>query len=102
MLQFQAHRKSDGKFLPQVLISKLNAIGISRLMPRMLAFKAVQRQSAASRSIRPPSNEQQCESGGLPTIVPTTDPLRTLAHIPSLRASLGQLPLDGVGVGFCG
>ncbi|KAL8114440.1 hypothetical protein AgCh_021335 [Apium graveolens] len=68
----------------------------------MLAFKAVQRQSAASRSISPPSNEQQCESGGLPTMVPPTDPLRTLTHIPSLRASLGQFPFDGFGVGFGG
>jgi hypothetical protein len=45
--------KSEGSFFPQVLISKLKEIGISMLMPRMLALIAVQRQTAASRSTSP-------------------------------------------------
>lgn len=69
-----------------------------RLIPRMLAFKAVQRQIAASRSRRPPSAEQQCGSGGFPTTVPIL-PFSNLAHTPSFRASLGQCPLLGVGFG---
>ncbi|KAK6920301.1 Hydrophobic seed protein domain [Dillenia turbinata] len=39
--------------------SKLNATGTFKLMPKMLALMAVQRQTAASRSARPPSRLQQ-------------------------------------------
>lgn len=67
-------------------------------MPRMLAFKAVQRQMAASRSTRPASRVQQGVSGGVPTTAPMV-PLSILAHTPSFRASLGQWPLEGEGVG---
>lgn len=91
--------KSDGRVLPQVLISKLSAIGILMLIPRILAFNAVQRQIAASRSKSPPSTLQQCGSGGVPMTAPT-GPFSTLAHTPSFRASLGQCPLDGLGFGF--
>ncbi|KAG5592955.1 hypothetical protein H5410_043469 [Solanum commersonii] len=69
------------------------------LIPRILAFNAVQRQIAASRSKSPPSTVQQCGSGGVPMTAPT-GPLSTLAHTPSFRASLGQCPLDGLGFGF--
>ncbi|GMJ10983.1 hypothetical protein like AT4G22463 [Hibiscus trionum] len=70
-----------------------------RLMPKMLALMAVQRQTAASRSTRPWRKEQHGCTGGEPTVALTK--LSTLAHTPSLRASLGHLPrADGVGVGF--
>ena len=41
--------------------------------------------------------EQHGVSGGFPITVPM---LSNLAHTPNFRASLGQLPLVGVGVGF--
>lgn len=91
--------KSDGRLFPQVLISKLSAMGISMLIPRMLAFSAVQRQTAASRSKSPPSTEQQGMSGGVPMTAPM-GPFSTLAQTPSFRASLGQCPFDGLGLGF--
>ncbi|KAK5782784.1 hypothetical protein PVK06_037289 [Gossypium arboreum] len=69
-----------------------------RLMPKMLALIAVQRQAAASRSTRPLRREQHGITGGEPTV--TLTKLSTLAHTPNLRASLGHLPrADGVGVG---
>ncbi|KAL4364162.1 hypothetical protein GQ457_04G037360 [Hibiscus cannabinus] len=69
-----------------------------RLSPKMLALSAVQRQAAASRSTRPWRREQHGITGGEPTT--TLTKLSTLAHTPSLRASLGHLPrADGVGVG---
>lgn len=91
--------KSLGSVFPQVLMSTLNAMGMLILMPRTLAFNAVQRQIAASRSNNPPNIEQQGVSGGFPIMVPIL-PLSNLAHMPSFRASLGQLPLVGVGFGF--
>lgn len=92
--------KSFGSSFPQVLISKLSEIGMFMLIPRTLAFKAVQRQIAASRSRRPPRAEQQGWSGGLPMTVPM-ESLSNLAQMPSFRASLGQFPL-GVGTGTGG
>lgn len=92
--------KSEGRFFPQVLMSKLREMGMSRLIPRMLAFSAVQRQRAASRSRSPPRTEQQGASGGFPITVPIL-PFSNFAHTPNFSASLGQLPLVvGVGVGF--
>jgi hypothetical protein len=70
-----------------------------RLMPRMLALMAVQRQTAASRSTSPASSEQHGVSGGDPMTVPTA-PLSTLAQTPSFKASLGQLCWAGVGLGL--
>lgn len=63
---------------------------------------AVQRHTAASRSRRPWSTEQQGVSGGFPTTAPTTWPLSNLAQTPSFIASLGQLFVDvvGFGIGF--
>lgn len=90
----QTHWKSDGSLFPQVLTSKLKAMGTLRLIPRMLALMAVQRQRATSRSTSPWSRLQQGISGGVPTTALTV-PLRTLAHTPNFRASLGQ-PLGGV------
>ncbi|KAJ9555065.1 hypothetical protein OSB04_009679 [Centaurea solstitialis] len=91
----RAQMKSLGSSLPQVLISKLSEIGILMLIPRTLAFKAVQRQIAASRSRRPPRAEQQGWSGGFPMTVPM-ESLSNLAQIPNFKASLGQLPLGVV------
>ncbi|KAK8481177.1 hypothetical protein V6N11_062810 [Hibiscus sabdariffa] len=69
-----------------------------RLSPKTLALSAVQRQTAASRSARPWISAQHGCTGGEPTT--TLTKLSTLAHTPSLRASLGHLPrADGVGVG---
>jgi len=45
--------KPFGTFLEQTLRSKLSEIGMLRLMPKILALMAVQRQTAASRSARP-------------------------------------------------
>ncbi|TYH98892.1 hypothetical protein ES332_A11G029200v1 [Gossypium tomentosum] len=70
-----------------------------RLMPKMLALIAVQRQTAASRSTRPSRREQHGITGGEP-MTGLAKP-STLAHTPNLRASLGHLPCeDGVGVGL--
>jgi hypothetical protein len=44
--------KSEGSFFPQVLISKLKEIGISMLMPRMLALIAVQRCFKINKSLK--------------------------------------------------
>ncbi|MBA0652094.1 hypothetical protein Goklo_019375, partial [Gossypium klotzschianum] len=93
-----SHWKPVGTFLEQTLRSKLREIGMLRLMPKMLALIAVQRQAAASRSTRPLRREQHGITGGEPTV--TLTKLSTLAHTPNLRASLGHLPrADGVGVG---
>ncbi|KAG8476822.1 hypothetical protein CXB51_030031 [Gossypium anomalum] len=72
---------------------------MSRLMPKMLALIAVQRQTAASRSTRPSRREQHGITGGEP-MTGLTKP-STLAHTPNLRASLGHLPFEG-GVGVLG
>lgn len=82
-------------------MSKLSEMGMLRLMPRMLALMAVQRQTAASRSTSPASSEQHGVSGGDPMTVPTA-PLSTLAQTPSFSASLGQLcgTVVGLGLGF--
>ena len=91
-----------GTFFEQTLRSKLREIGILRLIPKMLALMAVQRQTAASRSKRPWMREQQGCTGGVP-MVGLSKPASRSAHTPNLRASLGHLPPpdgDGVGVGF--
>lgn len=92
---------SEGSCFPQVLMSKLRDMGILMLMPRILALMAVQRHTAASRSISPCKTEQQGASGGFPTTVPT-DPLSNLAQTPSFRASLGQLFTEVIGFGDLG
>ncbi|KAL9671010.1 hypothetical protein QQ045_008573 [Rhodiola kirilowii] len=73
-----------------------------RLMPRILALMAVQRQTAASRSISPERREQQGASGGVPTTA-FTGPSNSLAHTPSFSASLGQpLVVAGGRIGAVG
>ncbi|KAF8075415.1 hypothetical protein N665_1095s0006 [Sinapis alba] len=89
-----------GVFLPQALRRRLRDTGTLRLIPRTLAFKAVQRQAAASRSTKPLRREQQGLTGGVPNSILRRS-LRTLAQTPRLRVFLGQLPEeDGVGVGL--
>ncbi|XP_078153677.1 uncharacterized protein LOC144548837 [Carex rostrata] len=68
-------------------------------MPKIFALRAVHRQTAASRSTKPPSREQQEFFGPLPRFMPLTKP-STLAQAPSFSASTGHLlddepPLDG-------
>ncbi|CAN7116587.1 unnamed protein product [Brassica rapa subsp. narinosa] len=89
-----------GVFLPQALRRRLRETGTLSLIPSTFAFKAVQRQAAASRSTKPLRSEQQGLTGGVPNSILRRS-LRTLAQTPSLRVFLGQLPEeDGVGVGF--
>jgi len=65
---------------------------MSKLMPRMLALMAVQRQTAASASISPWMREQHGSFGGVPMMT-LSKPSRTLAHTPNLMASIGQVPV---------
>nr|DAD47824.1 TPA_asm: hypothetical protein HUJ06_017760 [Nelumbo nucifera] len=73
-------------------------------MPKTLALMAVQRHAAASRSARSLMRLQHGRYGGVPTLTLTN--LSTLAHTPSFKASLGQVPLAAgmgdVGVGLIG
>ncbi|KAK3224869.1 hypothetical protein Dsin_004731 [Dipteronia sinensis] len=95
----QAHWKSRGTLFPQTFKSKLSEMGMLRLIPKMLALMAVQRQTAASRSRRPWMTLQHGVTGGEPMVTFSKEP-STSAHTPSLRASLGQEAEDGVGSGF--
>ncbi|KAH0883376.1 hypothetical protein HID58_059472 [Brassica napus] len=89
-----------GVFLPQALRRRLRETGTLSLIPRTFAFKAVQRQAAASISTKPLRSEQQGLTGGEPSSILRRS-FRTLAQTPSLRVFLGQLPEeDGVGVGL--
>ncbi|KAF8052183.1 hypothetical protein N665_1592s0003 [Sinapis alba] len=74
-------------------------MGRLRLIPRMLSLRAVQRQTAASRSTKPSMSEQHGFTGGVPNFRSTS--LSTLAQTPICRASLGQEPVLGV-VGVLG
>jgi hypothetical protein len=62
-------------------------------MPRMFPLRAVQRQTAASRSTKPPSREQQELVGTAPILTPLIKP-RTSAQAPSFSALTGHLPDD--------
>ncbi|CAN1185996.1 hypothetical protein LINPERHAP2_LOCUS37883, partial [Linum perenne] len=95
------HWKLDGAFLPHALRSKLRDTGILRLVPRILALMAVQRQTAASRSASPLIKLQQGLADVLPILI-LSKLLSTLPHTPNLSASMGQFPFEepGVGVGL--
>jgi len=84
--------KPDGTFLPQWFRTTFKEMGTLRLIPRTLAFRAVQRQTAASRSTRPLIRAQQLDVGGRETLTTSN----TLAHTLSLRASLQVGLRDGV------
>uniref|UniRef100_A0A1J3KA09 Uncharacterized protein n=1 Tax=Noccaea caerulescens TaxID=107243 RepID=A0A1J3KA09_NOCCA len=70
-----------------------------KLIPRMFALRAVQRQAAASRSASPLMRVQHGSTGGFPRVM-LSRPLSTLAQTPSLRASLGHLAVAGLGLGL--
>ncbi|KAK9148101.1 hypothetical protein Scep_006858 [Stephania cephalantha] len=53
LVRWMMHRLLKRRVLPQVLMSKVREMGMSRIIPRIFAFIAVQRQTAASRSTRP-------------------------------------------------
>lgn len=87
----------------QTLRRRLREIGRFKLIPRTLAFRAVQRQTAASTSASPWMRLQHGSTGGLPR-VKSRRPLSTLAQTPSWSVSLGHFPMPelglGLGVGF--
>ena len=65
-------------------------------MPRTLAFKVVQRQTAASRSASPLMRGQHCCVGGTPRLA-----LRRVSkstHTPSLSVSMGHVVPNAPGV----
>ena len=71
-------------------------------MPNTLALRAVQRQTAASRSARPWMRLQHGVFGGFPSSTPIKP--NTSAHTPNLRVFSGQLPdfvEGGFGTGGC-
>ncbi|KAL1201701.1 hypothetical protein V5N11_006242 [Cardamine amara subsp. amara] len=63
-------------------------MGRLRLMPRTLALRAVQRQTAASRSTKPSMRLQQGVMGGVPRVT-SFNKLSALTQTPSL----GQVPV---------
>lgn len=63
-------------------------------MPKTLALRAVQRQTAASRSARPWMRGQHGFFGGVPT-TRCSKSFSKLAQTPSFRVSLGQVALAG-------
>uniref|UniRef100_A0A453CP51 Uncharacterized protein n=1 Tax=Aegilops tauschii subsp. strangulata TaxID=200361 RepID=A0A453CP51_AEGTS len=82
------HWKPEGTFLPQLLRTRLRAMGKVRLMPRRLRFSVVHRHSAASRSASPWISEQHGCTGGLPRVMFSSP--STFAHTPSFSASSGH------------
>uniref|UniRef100_A0A0D3HGG1 Uncharacterized protein n=1 Tax=Oryza barthii TaxID=65489 RepID=A0A0D3HGG1_9ORYZ len=68
---------------------RLRSMGMLRLRPSTLALMAVQRQTAASRSTRPSSSEQQGSYGDTAPTLALTRP-STLAHTCSFSASRGH------------
>ncbi|VYS63552.1 unnamed protein product [Arabidopsis thaliana] len=97
---FHGNWKSRDASLLQILRSKLRLMGRVRLMPRTLALRAVQRQIAASRSTKPSIRLQHGVTGGVPGVKPFNK-LSALTQTPTFKASLGQVPVVGVGLGFC-
>jgi hypothetical protein len=67
-------------------------------MPKIFALRAVQRHTAASRSTKPPSREQQELVGGLPSVTFWIKP-STSAQTPNFSASLGHVVELGGGGG---
>lgn len=94
--------KPGGSFLSQALTSKPNVTGTLRLIPTTLALRAVQRQTAASRSANPSSKGQHLPEEG-PTARLTSPPRRS-TQAPSFNVSLGHLapPAGFTGGAFLG
>ena len=80
--------KPEGRCFPQALSNMLKERSMLRLIPNILASRAVQRQTAASRSARPLIRLQQGRVGGDPTTT-FTKPSK-LAQTPKRRVSIGQ------------
>ncbi|KAL8114445.1 hypothetical protein AgCh_021340 [Apium graveolens] len=94
----EVHSKPLGSVFPQLLRTRLSAIGRLRLVrPKMLALMAVQRQSAASRLTRPSRRAQHGSVGGAPMTTFFTK-LSTSAHTPNLRAFIVHFPAGATGV----
>ncbi|KAL9664307.1 hypothetical protein QQ045_019706 [Rhodiola kirilowii] len=91
-----AHWNPDGTFLSQKFSNKLNETGTFKLIPSKFALIAVQRQTAASRSVRPPMRPQHSVFFGVPIIMPTKL-FNKVPHTLNLRVSLGQVALVGDG-----
>ena len=87
--------KPEGVCCPQLLNTKLNEAGISRLIPKTLALMAVHRHAAASSSTRPRKRLQQGIVGGVPTTMPPSKLLRNPAHTPNFRPVEGQVAAVG-------
>lgn len=99
----QAHLNPSGVPLPQKLSTRLRLIGILRLIPRMFALIAVQRQTAASKSTSPSSSGQQGSLGGDP-IFTSLIRFSTFAQTPNFSALTGHLleELEGGVTGVTG
>lgn len=73
-------------------------------MPRTLALRAVQRQTAASRSTKPLMRLQHGVTGGVPRVT-SFNKLSALTQTPSFMVSLGQVPVvvggEVGGLGLC-
>ena len=66
--------------------------GISKLIPSTSAFRAVHKQTAASRSTSPSIKLQHDEVGVVPIITPTKS-VSILAHAPNFKISVEQSAL---------
>ena len=96
-LLINQHLNPSGRSFWQALRRTLRVIGTFKLMPRMLALRAVHRQIAASKSASPLIKAQHLvPEGGFPKTTWTSP--NTSAQTPSLRVSIGHLSLAGVGV----
>nr|GMC56726.1 blocked early in transport 1 [Ipomoea batatas] len=86
--------KPVGTVFWQALTRALRATGTSRLIPSTLAFRAVQRQAATSKSASPARRVQHGLVGACPSSMLTSPPSR-LAHTPSFSVSRGQYGFTG-------
>jgi len=95
-MKLYEHWKPLGIDFSQALSRRLSVTGTFKLIPRTFALIAVQRQTAASKSVKPWINVQHLLEVGLPTITLTSP--RTSAQTPSFNVSLGHFcAVEGVG-----
>ncbi|GAA0150814.1 hypothetical protein Leryth_013245 [Lithospermum erythrorhizon] len=73
-------------------------MGTLRLMPKILALRAVHKQTAASTSASPLRREQHGSTGGEPRLRLSNPPSKS-AHTPSLSVSVGHFASFGGVVG---
>ncbi|BFG31435.1 hypothetical protein CerSpe_177090 [Prunus speciosa] len=91
---------TSGTLSPRALRSKLIATGMLRSMPKILALMAVQRHTAASRSMRPKRPKRIVQQGLTGTGPTLTNPPSTSAQTPNCRAGLGNSIRGRVTVGI--